>query len=307
MKQTASREALAKVILFGEHSVVYGQPAVAATVERRLRVTLVRNGRPAAMPDPRLRAALDRAAEGVGVDAGNVEVRIESTIPPGAGLGSSAALSVALVGALADLGGASLSSADLLARAGDVENVFHGTASGVDIAAVASRGVIRFERGDALPARLRMPSVDLVVIDGGERRSTEGPVGRLRIRVLAEPRLYEAIFAAAGEIARRGAEALGRGDWDAVGRLFDVAQGLLNALGVSTAGLERMIDRARSAGALGAKLTGAGGGGAVIALAPDNATEVAARLRSEGYSAFVTRIGTIDEENDDVQPSANSL
>src|SRR5262249_50199208 len=119
-----------------------------------------------------------------------------------------------------------------------------------------------------------------------------GPVGRLRERHAKRPELYGRLFDLAGHVVRAGREALEAGDWESFGTLMDTAQGLLNAFGVSTPTLERMIAIARGAGALGAKLSGAGGGGVIIALAPASAERVVEALRAAGFEAFHTRLGS---------------
>ena len=120
---------------------------------------------------------------------------------------------------------------------------------------------------------------------------TAGPVGRLRERVRTHPGLYHQFFDLAANLVYAGRGALGTGDFETLGCLMDAAHGLLNSMGVSTPTLERMTAIARGAGALGAKLTGAGGGGAIVALAPDSAHDVAAALRAEGFESFITRVG----------------
>lgn len=283
-----------KVILLGEHSVVFGEPAIAAAIDRRLEIRLRSAARSAPLADPKAEQAVAFAAADLGIDPSSFVVEITSEIPPACGLGSSAALSLALVRALASLRGEELSSEDARRRASRVEDVFHGTASGVDVAASASGGVIWFERSNPPRIeRLRLAEpADVVVSLSGEPRSTAGPVGRLRERHTRRPELYGRFFQLAGELVRAGRVAVERGDWTGLGELMDAAQGLLNAFGVSTPTLERMAGIARGAGALGAKLSGAGGGGAIIALAPGKADEVAAALRAAGFESFTTRIGS---------------
>ena len=289
----AAYDACGKVILLGEHSVVHGRPALAVPLDRRLRVTLEPgSGRGTADADARAAEALRVAARGFGIDPGTLDLSIESTIPPGAGLGSSAALSVALVGALAAHAGFRLPSRELAARAAEVENVFHGRSSGLDVAVVAQGEPVWFLVGEgARPLRAR-GAAELVVGLSGERRATDGPVARLGARVVAEPRVWEPLLSLAGDLALAGAEAFARGEWKKLGELFDAGHGLLNAFGVSTPALEHMVARARAAGALGAKLTGGGGGGAMIALAPGRAVEVADALAADGFETFVTTIGS---------------
>jgi mevalonate kinase len=303
MKRFASGVAPGKVILLGEHSVVFGEPAIAAAIERRLEVRARFEDSSQSSDDPRLTAAIAAAGAETGIDPAQIRVEIRSDIPPACGLGSSAALSLALVRALASLTDRSLNAEELLAGASRVENVFHGTASGVDVAACGSSGVIWFER--ATPPRIERLTIakplELVIAASGEQRSTAGPVGRLRERRTQRPELYGRLFRLAGDLVREARGALERGDAEALGTLMDVAHGLLNGWGVSTPGLERAVAVARAAGALGAKLSGAGGGGVIVALAPGRAPAVVTALRDAGFESFTTTIGGGAQEVEDAR------
>jgi mevalonate kinase len=293
MSASASASAPGKVILLGEHSVVFGVPAIASAIERRLEVRVWIEEGAAASADQKLERAVAVAAQNLDLDPASLRVDVASEIPPACGLGSSAALSLALVRALASLSGRRMSAEEVRGQASRVEDVFHGTASGVDVAASASEGVVWFERSNpprVEPLRPARP-VDLVVGLSGDPRSTSGPVSRLRERHAKRPELYGRLFDVAGDLVRAGRDALEGADWETLGALMDTAQGLLNAFGVSTPTLERMVAVARSAGALGAKLSGAGGGGVIIALTPGSEKNVADALRAEGFEAFHTRIG----------------
>jgi mevalonate kinase len=308
MSGRATGSAPGKVILLGEHSVVFGEPAIAAAIDRRLEVSLRVGGEAAKPSDSRIERALAVAASDFGVDAKDLSVEITSDIPPACGLGSSAAFSLALVRALASLADRTLSPDDVRGRASRVEDVFHGTASGVDVAASAEGGVLWFERAD--PPRLERlrpgKPLELVVALSGEVRSTAGPVSRLRARHAARPDLYGRFFRLAGDLVRSGREALTSGDLEGFGQLMDAAQGLLNAFGVSTPTLERMIGIARGAGAFGAKLSGAGGGGAIIALAPAGGGTILRELRAAGFEAFATRIDRDRQEDEDARSKRRS-
>jgi len=303
MNRVASGAAPGKVIVLGEHSVVFGEPAIAAAIERRLEVRLRLDESPSTPEDARLAEAVGSAAREMGVDPARLGVEIVSDIPPACGLGSSAALSLALIRALASLTERALSDEELRIRASRVENVFHGTASGVDVAACAGGGIVWFERSN--PPRIERlraaKPLDLVVALSGAERSTAGPVGRLRERHARRPELYGRLFRLAGDVARAGRAALEQGDEQALGALMDVAQGLLNACGVSTPALERAVAVAREAGALGAKLSGAGGGGVIIALAPGRAAAVGEALRAAGFDSFHTRVGCGPQEVEDAR------
>lgn len=300
MNRSASGVAPGKVILLGEHSVVFGKPAIAAAIERRLEVRIRLDDGARAPADGRLAEAIDAAAREMGVEPKHLVVDVVSDIPPACGLGSSAALSLALVRALATMTERALSDDELRSRASRVENVFHGTASGVDVAACAAGGVIWFERADPPRIETLRPAkpLDLVIASSGENRSTAGPVGRLRERRAQRPEIYGRLFDLAGDVVRAGRTALEQGDEQALGALMDVAHGLLNACGVSTPALERAVAVARAAGAAGAKLSGAGGGGVIVALSPGCAVAVGEALRAAGFDSFHTRIGGIEEVED---------
>ncbi|MER7578028.1 mevalonate kinase [Streptomyces sp. NPDC126514] len=291
MKERSVQHVPGKVILIGEHAVLHAQPAIATCIPPRLTLTATlgppgHGGRPA---DTRLRDALATAAAFFGLDPRRITIRTRSQLAIGAGLGSSAALSVALVRALADLCGTASEGTQLLQAATDVEHAFHGRSSGLDIHAVASGGLIWYEPGpnpQASPLAVPEP-FDLVVAMSGQRRSTAAPV-----RALAPAGGSAAAMARLGARSRQARTALISGETEALGRAMNGAHEELIALGVSTPVLDRMVTLARAAGAVGAKLTGAGHGGAVIALAPTHTRQVLAALRTAGFDTFLLRVPT---------------
>lgn len=294
-----------KIILLGEHAVVYGRPALAAGIGRGLAVELrhgrgpcVESDRAELIDDPRARAALAAAAAVAGLDPRELVARVASELPPGMGLGSSAALSVALLRACVAAADATLRRDEELDAGRRIESVFHGTPSGVDPAAAAlGLGCFRFVRGEppqVTPVRPATP-LGLVVVFGATPRSTGTAVGGLRERWLADRIRYERLFDAVGAVAEEGVRAVTAGDAPALGRALDRNQALLETLGVSSPEVEATVAAARAAGALGAKLTGGGAGGAVIALATD-AARVAARLEEQDIRTFTVALGDGVEE-----------
>ena len=294
-----------KVLLLGEHAVVYGHPALAAALERQVFVEIeedsrgpafellapTNGGSAAASVDPP--AELLRAAAAMAIAAGapaRFRARVRSELPLGAGLGSSAALGVALARAFSQIARRDCppERAELLAL--ELERVFHGAPSGVDPAICARGGVILFRRGE--PAHIERVSprrpLHLVVALTGVLRGTRSTVLPLSARRAERPDLYDPMLAFLGELARGGAAALERGDLQDLGLRFDAAHGVLAAVGVSCAELDDAVATLRKAGALGAKLTGAGGGGAAIGLArdPEHAEALAAAVRRAGLQAF---------------------
>ena len=284
------------MILLGEHAVVHGRPALVVGLARRVSVRVV----PRAVPerelpgeDRRVHTAVERAAAAFAIapEAG-FAIEVGGDLPVAVGLGSSAALSVALVRALAASAGVLLSAARLDEVAYELERIFHGTPSGVDVAAAARGSALWFEIG---PPRRTVPvalarSLTFVVALTGSRHETARTVGSLRERAAAHPEVYAPVFDAIGKLVETARRALEGGDWPKLGRLMTMNHELLRALGVSTAELDELVARAVGAGAFGAKLTGGGGGGAAVVLAGDDPTAVVEALRTAGYEAFVQRI-----------------
>ena len=238
--------------------------------------------------DSPVSTAIDRLCQRLGVAGRSLDFWLEAEVPARAGLGSSAAMAVAIARAVAARTGAG--EDDVLAAAAMAEAVFHKTPSGID-AAVASRGGVgRFDRDTGWQAIPLNQPIELCVGLSGQARQTSdlvSAVAQLCQRVPVARRLVDAL----GDLARAGMDALGSGDSEALGHGFNMAHGLLSGLGVSTPELDALVRAARAAGALGAKLTGAGGGGAVIALAPERGEEVLKRWRSMGCYGFLTLVG----------------
>jgi len=298
---TASASAPGKVLLLGEHAVVYGHPALAAALQRRVSIEVsesaeasiaVRSPRGIALP-PELLAAAVEMAERIGAPA-RFRAQIDTELPLGAGLGSSAAVGVALARALSQLAGRPCPNERATELALGFERHFHGAPSGVDPAICANGGVIVFRRGE--PPRIervraRAP-IFLCIALTGIARGTRSTVLPLSERRAARPDLYDPMLASLGELARDGAATLERGDLPHLGTRFDEAQKILAVLGVSCPELDDLVLVLRKAGALGAKLTGAGGGGAAIGLARDreHAAALSAAVAAKRLDSFVAEI-----------------
>jgi mevalonate kinase len=291
-----------KVILAGEHAVVHGHPALAAGLsvgisvdatpgEGRLRVpawSLETRAGDGTDVGRALGAVLDR------LDARAFDFLADARIPSRAGVGSSAALAVAVARAAAQATGHA-DAALIDAAVADAEAVFHGKPSGIDAAAAASGAVGRFQRGEGWRPVPVLQAMTICVGLSGRPRDTAAQVaavGRLRERLPAT----DGVLALMGRLAEDAATALGRGDVDGLGRILDAAHGLLAALRLSSPELDTLVHGARAAGAIGAKLTGAGGGGAVIALAPGHERDVLARWKSAGFEGFLAEIAATKPE-----------
>jgi hydroxymethylglutaryl-CoA reductase len=296
----ARGRAAGKVILLGEHAVVYGRPALAASLSVGLEVEVTRGSgalriesdRPELTSDPRPGVLAHQAAEALGLAPVDLVLRVRSELPAGVGLGSSAALAVGVLRALAAAAGRQLGRDEELALGRRLEAVFHGTPSGIDpAAALLGSGCFRFVRGDPptiTPIRVARP-IPLLVVLAGPARSTGAAVAGLRARWEADRPRYDRLFDEVGATVEAGTDAIERGDLAALGRAFDQNQALLETLGVSAPEVEAVAAATRDAGALGAKLTGGGAGGAVIAVAED-AAAVLGVLTARGTQARVVAI-----------------
>lgn len=292
----AQASAGGKAILLGEHAVVHGRPALAVGLGRHVTVRLVPQAdasRAIPSTDERVRTAVARAASAFGIpETAGFALEFGGTLPIAMGLGSSAALSVALVRALAASAGVALTAARLDEVAFDLEQIFHGTPSGVDSTTAARGGALWFDKGPprrSEPIALRR-SLTYVVALTGTRHETARTVASLRERAAAHPEVYAPVFDAIGALVRSARRALELGEWPTLGRFMTMNHQLLRALGVSTPELDELVERAVEAGAFGAKLTGGGGGGAALVLAGDDPTSVLESLRAAGYDAFVQRL-----------------
>ena len=293
------REAWApgKLILFGEHAVAYGHPALGCALSRGVRARLTAGTGEvvshlavgaATIPG---HGATDLVHAALGREAGVTDAEITLELPPGAGLGTSAALAIAVLRAAA---GSAPSTTQLLHDAVRVEDLAHGVSSGLDPAIVLSEGLITFTRHpdgrrDFAPIRLAAP-IHLVVGVFGAHGGTKARVAGVAALRLRAERAIDAGLATLGEASRLGTVALCRGDFELAGRAMDLAHGVLAGLGLVGGEIEDRVRIARRAGALGAKMSGAGGnGGAFYALAPTAAAAepIAVALRHSGALAWV--------------------
>lgn len=255
----ASGRGSGKVILLGEHSVVYGHRALAAGVSMGTTVELEPHDGPtelgrSAIHDDRLAEAL-----AVALPSQGFRVHIHTDLPVGVGMGSSAALAIALLRARAAAEGRSPDFAELHRGGFAIERVFHGTPSGVDHAVAALGGAVLYRRGEA-PVPIAMPRLQAVVLDTGEAGNTAELVAGVRSRRPA----IDPVLDRLGELVEEVAPDLG--DADRLADAMNEAHQLLGTLGVSTPRLDELVELARNHGARGAKLSGAGGGGIVLAL-----------------------------------------
>jgi mevalonate kinase len=311
--------ACGKIILFGEHAVVYGRPALAvplAQLRARARVTeraqegIVIHARDVgrdifladAAPDDALALITKLTLEKIGARA-NLEITVASEIPIASGLGSGAAISTALVRALAAYFQNDFSPAELSALVYETEKLYHGTPSGIDNTVIAYEQAIRFVRGVALePGSVAAPSImpfqiarplTLVIANTGIASPTKITVGDVRRGWEQDAARYEKIFATIAEIVERAHAAMARGENEMLGELMTRNQRALETLGVSSREIENLLEAGQRAGAGGGKLSGGGRGGNVIFYVEGSrAPQVQRALLDAGaVSVIVTTIG----------------
>ncbi|HJG45789.1 mevalonate kinase [Corynebacterium variabile] len=274
-------QTVAKIILFGEHSVVYGHPAIAMPL-RTLRMiarveptdgpgTLSGLGWTGPITEAPARfSSIVKAAEVASDFAGHpgagLNISTESEFPPERGLGSSAAAAGAVIRAVLDAFDTPATPRELFDLTQEAETVAHGRPSGLDAVATSAQAPVHFQAGQATDLEFS-PDAWIVIADSGVEGSTRETVGHVRARFEAEPDIITALLNRLGEITDEVVVDLRTGDVQGMGARMTEAHGILGQLGVSNTQLDALVTASLGAGALGAKLTGGGRGGCVIALA----------------------------------------
>ncbi len=314
----AVASAPAKIILFGEHFVVYGAPAIVLAIDARAYVKVEnRHDKALCIRSPNLnlaacfqdsafktmegdakeakarfepiKQAVGKVLEKYGQNVG-LDIEVNSTVPVGAGLGSSAAVVAASTVATAAALGVKLSKEDILRIAYEAEKTAHGTPSGIDPAISTFGGALLFQMDTGFKPLEVDVEIPLVIGDTGVERSTRVQVEKVRILMDKYPLVVEPLLKAAREIVLRAMDAFKENDLETIGALMDINHALLYGVGVSDESLERLTYAARKAGALGAKLTGAGGGGCMVALSrKERLEQVLGAIQRSGGRSFVAR------------------
>jgi len=304
LSHTAS--APGKIILFGEHAVVYGRPALAIPVTQVHADVQVLDSSRAGIwiqaPDVNLHAELNTLPSDHPLASvihnflflfrvspfPNLEIRISSTIPVASGLGSGAAVTVALTRALSSFLSRPMADEEINAFAYEIEKLHHGTPSGIDNTVVTYAKPVYFIKGQPIETFKVGAPFTIVIGDTGISAPTKESVGDVRKLWEADNGKWESVFDRVGKIAEEARKNIESGKWELLGELMDQNHLLLQEMTVSSPELDRLVSAARSAGALGAKLSGGGRGGNMIALVNVNLAEsVAKSIREAGAQRVI--------------------
>jgi len=301
----SSASAPGKIILFGEHAVVYGHPALAVPVTQvQATATVAQSSRRGVWieapnielsselsdlaPDHPLGAAIRSVFSTLGIDRPPAcTVYIQSTIPVAAGLGSGAAVSVAVLRALSSFLDRPLPEDQVNQMAFEIEKLHHGSPSGIDNTVVTFARPVYFVKGRSIETfRVAVPFT-IVIGDTGVSSPTKAVVEDVRKAWKAEPDQFEKMFASIDRIVKRARRTIESGEGTALGPLMNKNHAILQQLTVSSPELDRLVSAARSAGAEGAKLSGGGRGGNMIALVQPERTE---KVSQALYQAGAKRV-----------------
>lgn len=317
MEERIKVSAPGKLMLFGEHSVMYGKPCIVTAVDQRM--TLV--AKPSEEKKLRIEApdigvvGYERRLDTLGVSERTpkgvrfVETAVkvfkeEFGLPFGvsietrsaletSGLGSSSASTVCTTKALSELTGRKVGNRELFDVSYRAVLDVQGTGSGFDVAAVVWGGTLYYLYGGEKVDPLKVDKLPLVITHSGVKAETPEMVGRVKDKYGNNRKILDNIFELMADVTNSAKLNLKRGDYQKVGELADINQGLLEALGVGSDELSRLIFAARNSGAYGAKLSGAGGGDCMYALVPNrNTRSVKEALRREGGNVIEVKTNT---------------
>lgn len=309
-----SATAPGKIILFGEHAVVYQQPAIAVPVMqvRAKAIATAAIGQASSTvqviaPDIQINSmlkslpidhaiskAIDLTLKELAIEKyPPFSLRLSSTIPLAAGLGSGAAVSVAIIRAVTAFLGKTIPDDIVSQIAFEVEKIHHGTPSGIDNTVVTFAQPVYFIKDQLIETFKVAQAFTILIGDTGVKSSTAVTVGDVREAWQTEPEKYEKYFDACGQIAQQARDLIEQGNNDAIGPLMDENHQWLQKMGVSSPELDRLVKAALDAGALGAKLSGGGRGGNMIALVtPEKEAVVTEALNNaEAINTIKTIVG----------------
>lgn len=313
-RKAVSATAPGKIILFGEHAVVYGRPAIAVPLTHVRAAATIRPARSGGvllvapdlgveqnLADADADDALALTVQQVQIAARlqrlpDMTITVTSDIPIAAGLGSGAAITAATTRALAQFLGLAdgVSSGWISDLTYEVEKIHHGTPSGIDNTVVAYERPVYFVRQkpqNLIETFHVQRPLRLLVGDTGISSSTKDVVGDVRRSWQKDPRCFNALFDGCGVLSEAAREAIQTGDYEEIGRLMNQNHALLVDMTVSSPELDRLVSKALEAGAVGAKMSGGGRGGNMIALVTaDNEDAVRAALLASGATRVLRSV-----------------
>jgi len=304
-------KASGKIILFGEHAVVYGYPAIAVPIDAvQVRVTIL----PAIIEnhsiikirninwqedirfaeldeiDP-IRTSIENVSAYINQKPPRFKMTISSSIPIAAGLGSSAALAVAITKGMSQFLGIYLSNDEINSLAYKSEEIQHGSPSGIDNSVITFGQPILFCKTKPISQIKIKSPIHIILADTGKRTLTKEVVALVKQNLEIKPDFIKPILAEIGDVVEEAAEALLCGDIEKIGNLMLRNHGALMKLGVSSIELDQLVESALINGALGAKLCGGGKGGYIVAICkPASCERVSLGLVSDGATHIISTI-----------------
>jgi len=297
--------AAGKVILFGEHAAVYGRHALALPIPDAVSVVVASAGTVTSLDipswgivgelnfdDPQgIGAAIALILDQLDIRGASFSITVDSKLPRAMGLGSSAAIAVAVTRGICDVMQLAVDNERINAIAFECEKLAHGTPSGVDnTISTYAEPMVFCNDGTLRIETLKLAEIPPIVIACSSTVGlTSEQVAGVRARYERATQRYSALFDEIDRISRAGAKLLQARNYEELGLAMNVCHGLLNAIEVSTPELERMVTLARQAGAAGAKLTGGGGGGSIVALCPEAMDSVQSAFRQAGYRTLILK------------------
>ncbi len=290
-----------KIILFNEHFVVYGVPAIASSINRYVEAEIadsdtvtIFDERVNLTNDPLEKRILEVMSSKMNIDLNKnpIKVIIRGDIPLGSGLGASAATCVAIARALSKYFKLDLSDEEINSIAYEGERIYHGNPSGIDNTVATFGGVIWFERGEKVERINIGKPLYIIIGNTGVRASTKKAIEKVRRNREKDPERFENLLNEARRLAQSARKYIEEGELKRIGELMNKNHELLQEIGVSCKKLDYLVDLFLRKGALGAKLTGGGLGGNAIALVEDADKQdvIAKEVRREGFDVMKVRV-----------------